>query len=114
MGGPYPEKDLSSPLTLHLRLFLLSFKRSFVVKDRKSETIEEGMGGKVKAMEKFVTGRDIWLVNSMCLVASYLWHKLCDLLCYRRRHRASTPPAIQVHTRMFGLLNNTQTLAEEH
>ncbi|XP_028449201.1 myosin light chain kinase 3 isoform X6 [Perca flavescens] len=53
------------------------------------------MKSKVKAMENFVTGWDIWLVNSMCLVASYLWIRLCDLLCYRRRHRASTPPAIK-------------------
>lgn len=60
------------------------------------------MRSKVKAMEKFVTGWDVWVVNSMCLVASYVWRRLGDLLCYRRRHRASTPPAIQVYTGMFG------------
>ncbi|CAB1448494.1 unnamed protein product [Pleuronectes platessa] len=53
------------------------------------------MRSKVKAMEKFVTGLDAWLVNGMCLVASYLWHRLWDVLCYERRHRASTPPASQ-------------------
>lgn len=72
------------------------------------------MRSKVKAMENFVTGWDIWLVNSMCQVASYLWSRLCDLLCCRRRHRASTPPATQVYTRLFDLLNNTQKLDEEH
>ncbi|CAK6974641.1 uncharacterized protein LOC117442044 isoform X1 [Scomber scombrus] len=53
------------------------------------------MKSKAKATENFVTGWEIWLVNSMCLVASYLWHRLCDLLCHRRSHRASPPPAIQ-------------------
>lgn len=52
------------------------------------------MRSKVKAMEKFAAGWDIWLVNSMCVVASYFWWRLCDLLCYRRRHR--TPADIQV------------------
>lgn len=113
LGGLYPRKELSSPPTLHLRLFSLSSNRSIVVKYRKSKAIAGRMKSKVKAMENFVTGWEIWLVNSMCLVASYIWHRLCDLLCYRRRHRASTPPAIQVYTRPFDLLNNTQTLANE-
>lgn len=47
-------------------------------------------------MENFLTGWDIWLVNSMCLVASYLWYRLYELLCYRKTLRASTPAAIQV------------------
>lgn len=72
------------------------------------------MGSKVKAMENFATGWDIWLVNSMCLVASYVWRRLCDVLCYRRRHRASTPPAIQVHVGLCDVLTNTQTSAEGH
>lgn len=72
------------------------------------------MKSKVKAMENFVAGWDIWLVSSMCLVTSYLWSRLCDLLCYKRRRRASSPPAIQVYSRMFDLLNNAPTLTEEH
>lgn len=54
------------------------------------------MKSKVKAMENFTAGWEIWLVNSMCLVASYLWWRLCGLLCYRRRHRTLTPADIQV------------------
>ncbi|CAJ1072383.1 myosin light chain kinase 2%2C skeletal/cardiac muscle isoform X4 [Xyrichtys novacula] len=56
------------------------------------------MKSKVKVMENFVTGWDIWLVNSMCAVASYFWHRLCGLLCYRTRRRASTAPAIKKPT----------------
>ena len=41
-------------------------------------------------MKSFFKGRDIWLVSSMCLVASYFWYRLWDLLCYRSRHRASS------------------------
>lgn len=52
------------------------------------------MKGKVKAMDNFVTFWDIWLVNSMCLILSYLWHSLYDLFYYRREQRAFT---IQVH-----------------
>uniref|UniRef100_A0A8C5DSP1 Myosin light chain kinase 2, skeletal/cardiac muscle-like n=1 Tax=Gouania willdenowi TaxID=441366 RepID=A0A8C5DSP1_GOUWI len=48
------------------------------------------MRSKKKAPEKFVAVWDIWPVNSMCQVVSYLWHRLCDLLCYTRRQRAST------------------------
>lgn len=56
------------------------------------------MKSKAKPMENFVTAWDAWLVNGMCLVASYLWGWMCDLLCYRRRHRASTLPAFKVFT----------------
>lgn len=55
------------------------------------------MKGEVKAMENFVTFWDIWLVNSMCLLVSYLWDSLRELLCYRRQQRAS---AIQVHAKL--------------
>lgn len=56
------------------------------------------MKSKVKAMENFGAVWDVWLVNSMCLVASYVWGWMCELLCYRRRHRASTLPAFKVFT----------------
>ncbi|XP_017328189.1 myosin light chain kinase 3 isoform X4 [Ictalurus punctatus] len=40
-------------------------------------------------MENFLKGREIWLLSSMCLMASYLWRKLWDLLSYRRKGRSS-------------------------
>ncbi|KAM9458378.1 uncharacterized protein mylk4a isoform 4-T4 [Salvelinus alpinus] len=49
-------------------------------------------------MERFFKGRDIWLVSSMCLMASYLWHRLWDLLCYRRTAKESIPSNVQKTT----------------
>nr|XP_046177906.1 myosin light chain kinase 2, skeletal/cardiac muscle-like isoform X5 [Oncorhynchus gorbuscha] len=49
-------------------------------------------------MERFFNGRDIWLVSSMCLMASYLWHRLWDLLCYRRTAKESIPSNVQKTT----------------
>ncbi|XP_026229532.1 myosin light chain kinase family member 4 isoform X2 [Anabas testudineus] len=54
------------------------------------------MKGKVKAVKNFAAAWDIWLISSMCLVASYLWLMLFDVLCYKRRRRASTPPSTQL------------------
>uniref|UniRef100_A0A674F369 Myosin light chain kinase family member 4 n=1 Tax=Salmo trutta TaxID=8032 RepID=A0A674F369_SALTR len=49
-------------------------------------------------MERFFKGRDIWLVSSVCLMASYLWHRLWDLLCYRRTAKESIPSNVQKTT----------------
>lgn len=65
------------------------------------------MKGKVKAMDNFVTFWDIWLVNRMCLILSYLWHSLYDLFYYRRQQRAFT---IQVHTKPSDMWDNIYTL----
>ncbi|TNN30493.1 hypothetical protein EYF80_059355 [Liparis tanakae] len=46
-------------------------------------------------MENVVTGWNTWLLNSMCLVASFLWSRLQGLLCCRRRRRAANSPAIK-------------------
>ncbi|XP_058251347.1 myosin light chain kinase 2, skeletal/cardiac muscle isoform X3 [Hemibagrus wyckioides] len=40
------------------------------------------------SMENFLKGRDMWLLSRMCVMASYLWQKLWDLLSYRRKHRS--------------------------
>lgn len=106
--------DLSPLLTLLLNLFSLSCKSSSVVKGRKITGSSCRMKSAAKDLESFVAGWDTWLVNSMCLAASFLWSRLCDLLRYRRRRRASASPAIQVRTRLFDLLNHKRKLAEEH
>lgn len=41
-------------------------------------------------MNSFFKGRDIWIVSSVCLVASFLWSRLWDLLSYRRKGRGSS------------------------
>lgn len=53
---------------------------------------------KVKAMEKFVTGVDMWLTSGLCLVASYVWKLLRDFLSSKGRRTASDSPAFQVNT----------------
>ena len=47
------------------------------------------MRSRMKAVENLVTVGDIWLVNSMCLVVSYLWRRLYGLLYCRTRNRTS-------------------------
>ncbi|CAL8344876.1 unnamed protein product [Merluccius merluccius] len=49
----------------------------------------------IRPMELFFKGRDTWLVSSLWLVATFVWKKLWDILCYKRRHRASKPLAMQ-------------------
>ncbi|XP_041954430.1 myosin light chain kinase 2, skeletal/cardiac muscle isoform X4 [Alosa sapidissima] len=49
-----------------------------------------GGPGKPTVMESFFKGRDIWIVSSVCLVASFLWSRLWDLLSYRRKGRGSS------------------------
>ncbi|KAL6491101.1 hypothetical protein MHYP_G00014460 [Metynnis hypsauchen] len=53
------------------------------------------------SMENFLKGRDIWLVNSVCLMASYLWRKLWDLFSYRRKGRASSSSDAQMANPSF-------------
>uniref|UniRef100_A0A3P8VIX8 Myosin light chain kinase family member 4 n=1 Tax=Cynoglossus semilaevis TaxID=244447 RepID=A0A3P8VIX8_CYNSE len=53
---------------------------------------------KVKAMEKFVTGVDMWLTSGLCLVASYVWKLLRDFLSSKGRRTASDSPAFQKTT----------------
>ncbi|KAI4878129.1 hypothetical protein NFI96_011070, partial [Prochilodus magdalenae] len=48
-----------------------------------------------RAMEGFLKGRDLWLVSSVCLMASYLWRRLWDLLSYRRKGRSSSSLEVQ-------------------
>ncbi|XP_073705373.1 uncharacterized protein mylk4a isoform X2 [Garra rufa] len=40
-------------------------------------------------MDCLFKGKYIWIVGSVCLMASYLWHKLWDLLSYQRKSRSS-------------------------
>ncbi len=48
-------------------------------------------------MDCFFKGRYIWIVGSVCLMASYLWHRIWGLLSYRRKSRSSTSASEQVH-----------------
>ena len=54
------------------------------------------LNNEMKPAENCLKGRGAWLVNGMRLMASYFWCALWDLLCYRRRHRASIPHEAQV------------------
>uniref|UniRef100_A0A8C1XJN2 Myosin light chain kinase family, member 4a n=1 Tax=Cyprinus carpio TaxID=7962 RepID=A0A8C1XJN2_CYPCA len=47
-------------------------------------------------MDCFFKGRYIWIVGSVCLMASYLWHRIWGLLSYRRKSRSSTSASEQV------------------
>ncbi|XP_050978813.1 myosin light chain kinase 3 isoform X2 [Labeo rohita] len=47
-------------------------------------------------MDCLFKGRYVWIVGSVCLMASYLWHIIWDLLSYRRKSRSSTSPSEQL------------------
>ncbi|XP_061110170.1 myosin light chain kinase 2, skeletal/cardiac muscle-like isoform X2 [Conger conger] len=47
-------------------------------------------------MDNTVWGRGMWIVSSMCLVASYLWRKLWSLLSYWRKGQPRAPADIQL------------------
>lgn len=48
-------------------------------------------------MENFLKDKDIWIVGSVCLVASFLWQQIWNLFTYKRKRGRETPsPDIQV------------------
>ncbi|CAL8280221.1 unnamed protein product [Lota lota] len=49
----------------------------------------------IRAVESFFNSRGMWLVSRLCLVATFVWRKLWDILCCKRRHRASKSLAMQ-------------------
>ncbi|XP_058655413.1 myosin light chain kinase 3 isoform X3 [Onychostoma macrolepis] len=47
-------------------------------------------------MDCFFKGRYIWIVGSVCLMASYLLHRIWGLFSYRRKSRSSTSASEQL------------------
>lgn len=64
-------------------------------------------------MESFFKGRDIWIVSSVCLVASFLWHRLWDLLLYRRKGRGSSSADAKVGTPGTGCTGVCTTITRD-
>lgn len=42
-------------------------------------------------MENFLKDKDIWILGSMCLVATFLWRRLWNLLWVKKRRRTPLP-----------------------
>lgn len=43
----------------------------------------------VVAMENFLRDKDLWIVGSVCLVASILWRRFWNLFTYKRKRDTS-------------------------
>lgn len=55
----------------------------------------------VVVMENFLQDKDLWIVGSVCLVASILWRRFWNLFTYKRKRDSSPESAsidIQVQT----------------
>ncbi|MFT7809649.1 hypothetical protein AGIG_G14877 [Arapaima gigas] len=46
-------------------------------------------------VENFFKDKDIWIVGSMCLVASFLWCRFWRLLAYNKKRETRAPADIQ-------------------
>ncbi|CAL8366688.1 unnamed protein product [Boreogadus saida] len=49
----------------------------------------------IRAMEPFLKSTEMCLWSRLCLVVTYVWRKLWDILCYWRRDTASKALAMQ-------------------
>ena len=57
-------------------------------------------------MENFLKDKDIWIVGSVCLVASFLWRRIWNLFIYKRkreRDRDTPFPDMQVQIDLFSV-----------
>lgn len=58
----------------------------------------------VGAMENFLQDKDLWIVGSVCLVASILWRRFWNLFTYKRkRDRSPESASIDIQVQLINL-----------
>ena len=61
-------------------------------------------------MENLLRDKEIWIVGSVCLVASFLWRGLWNLLSSKRKNRPSRSTDTQVNVRLVNAATVTDAL----
>lgn len=54
-------------------------------------------------MENFLRDKDIWILGSVCLVATFLWRRLWKLFSAKKRERTASSADIQVMQQEAGV-----------
>lgn len=61
----------------------------------------------VVAMENFLQDKDLWIVGSVCLVASILWRPFWNLFTYKRKRDVSSEsPCFDIQVKLTFLFLN--------
>lgn len=52
-------------------------------------------------MENLLRDKDIWILGSVCLVATFLWRKWWKLFSIKKRRKTASPADLQVLQLLF-------------